>query len=93
MGFAVFARGTSVYDSQDRQRVTAVDVAVQIDGVTFSPGDLVFADEDGLVVVPRAIETAAISAAWSKVHAENVTRNAIREGMKATEAYKKYGVL
>ena len=93
MKFAVFARGTSVYDSQDRQRVIAVDTDVEMDGVTFSAGDLVFADEDGVVVVPQAIEAAAISAAWSKVHAENVTRDAIRDGMKATDAYKKYGVL
>ena len=93
MKFAVFARGTSLYDSQDRQRVIAVDTDVEMDGVTFSAGDLVFADEDGVVVVPQAIEAAAISAAWSKVHAENVTRDAIRDGMKATDAYKKYGVL
>ena len=93
MKFAVFARGTSLYDSQDRQRVIAVDTEVEMDGVTFSAGDLVFADEDGVVVVPQAIEAAAISAAWSKVHAENVTRDAIRDGMKATDAYKKYGVL
>jgi regulator of RNase E activity RraA len=93
MGFAVFARGTCVYDSQNRQRVIDVDVPVEIDGVTFSPGDLVFADLDGVVVVPRAIEEKAIRAAWDKVHAENVTRDAIRGGMKATAAYEKYGVL
>ncbi len=93
MGFAVFARGTCVYDSQNRQRVIDVDVPVAIDGVTFSPGDLVFADLDGVVVVPRAIEEKAIRAAWEKVHAENVTRDAIRGGMKAADAYKKYGVL
>ena len=93
MGFAVFARGTCVYDSQNRQRVIDVDVPVEIDGVTFSPGDLVFADLDGVVVVPRAIEEQAIRAAWDKVHAENITRDAIRAGMKAMDAYKKYGVL
>jgi regulator of RNase E activity RraA len=93
MQFSVFARGTSVYDSQDRQRVIAIDTDVEIDGVTFSAGDLVFADEDGVVVVPQEVEAAAIAAAWSKVHAENVTRDAIRDGMKATDAYKKYGVL
>ena len=91
MGFAVFARGTSVYDSQDRQRVCAIDVEVKIDGVAFASGDLVFADEDGVVVVPGAIEAEAIAAAWQKVHDENITRDAIRDGMKATDAYQKYG--
>lgn len=93
MDFPVFARGASPYDSQNRQRVVDVDVPVEIDGVPFQPGDLVFADEDGVVVVPRRIEQDVIARAWEKVHAENVTRDAIKAGMKATDAYKKYGVL
>jgi 4-hydroxy-4-methyl-2-oxoglutarate aldolase len=93
MGFAVFARGTCVYDSKDRNRVIDVDVPVEIDGVRFSPGDLVFADADGIVVVPQAAEAKVIQAAWNKVHAENEVRDAIRGGMTATEAFAKYGVL
>ena len=93
MGFPVFTRGTCIYDSQNRQRVIDIDVPVEIDGVRFCPGELVFADADGVVVVPAEVESQAIQAAWDKVHAENVTRDAIRDGMKATDAYKKYGVL
>ena len=55
--------------------------------------DLVFADEDGVVVVPKAIESEAIRRAWEKVHAENVVRDSIRNGLKAAEAFEKYGVL
>lgn len=93
MAFPVFARGTCVYDSLNRQRVIDIDVPVTIDNVTFGPGDLVFADQDGVVVVPREVEEEAITRAWKKVHAENITRDAIKAGMKATAAYKKYGVL
>jgi regulator of RNase E activity RraA len=93
MGFAVFARGTSPYDSRDRNRVIDVDVPVEIDGVRFSPGDLVIADADGIVVVPQEMENEAIAAAWEKVNAENVVRDAIAAGMSASEAFKKYGVL
>ena len=93
MGFPDFARGTSPYDSRDRNRVIDVDVPVEIDGVRFSPGDLVIGDADGIVVVPRAVEAEAIQAAWDKVHAENVVRDAIAGGMTATETFKKYGVL
>jgi 4-hydroxy-4-methyl-2-oxoglutarate aldolase len=93
MGFSVFARGTSPYDSRDRNRVVDIDVPIEIGGVRFSPGDFVIADVDGIVVVPREVEGEAIGAAWEKVQAENVVRDAIAGGMTATEAFKKYGVL
>ena len=93
MQFPVFARGACPYDSLNRQRVIDADVPVQIDGVTFSPGDLVIADLDGVVVVPRAVERDVIRAAWQKVSAENEVRDAIRGGMLAVEAFRKYGVL
>jgi regulator of RNase E activity RraA len=91
--FSCFARGTLPYDSRDRQRVVDVDVPVEIGGVRFNPGDLVLADVDGIVVVPQEVEAEAVGRAWEKVHAENEVREAIRAGMKAGEAFEKYGVL
>jgi regulator of RNase E activity RraA len=93
MGFPVYARGACIYDSRDRNRVVDIDVPVEIDGVRFSPGDLVVADADGIVVVPQAVETAVIAAAWEKVHAENTVREAIAAGMTAADAFGKYGTL
>jgi regulator of RNase E activity RraA len=54
MQFPVFARGTSAYDSMNRQRVVDVQISVEIDGVIFNPEDLVIADVDAIVVVPRS---------------------------------------
>jgi regulator of RNase E activity RraA len=93
MNFQVFARSTRVYDSLHRQRVVAIDEPVDIGGVEIHHGDLVFADLDGIVVVPQEIEQEAIASAWQKVHDENEVRDSIRGGMKATAAFKKYGVL
>ena len=93
MGFPVFAQGTCPYDSKDRQRVIDLDVPVEIDGVTFAPGDLVFADEDGVVVVPARVEAAVVRRAWDKAHAENEVRDAIRAGMGAVAAFERFGVL
>lgn len=56
MDFPVFARGASPYDSQNRQRVIEFGIPVEIAGVRFCPGDLVFADLDGVVVVPREVK-------------------------------------
>jgi regulator of RNase E activity RraA len=41
MGFPVFARHLSPYDSMNRQKVVAFDVAIEIDGVAIAPGDIV----------------------------------------------------
>ena len=93
LGFPVFARGACIYDSRDRQRVIDLDVPVEIDGVEFASGDLVLADDDGVVVVPREVEAQALRLAWEKVHAENVVRDEIRGGAKAADVFRKYGVL
>ena len=93
MRFPVYARAPVLYDSRDRQRVIDFDVPVEIDGVAFSPGDLVVADEDGVVVVPRRIETEVVRRAWEKVGAESEVRDAIAAGMLAGEAFRKFGVL
>lgn len=93
MGFPIYARGTCLYDSKDRNRVIDVDVPVEIDGVRIAPGDLVVADQDGVVIVPQAVEAGVLRIAWEKVHAENEVRDAIAGGMTATAAFAKYGVL
>ncbi|MEN9556858.1 MAG: 4-hydroxy-4-methyl-2-oxoglutarate aldolase [Planctomycetota bacterium] len=93
MNFPVFARGTNPYDSRDRQRVIDLDIPVELDGIRFCPGDLVAADEDGVVVVPAAVENQVVRAAWIKAHAENEVRAAIRGGMSATKAFETFGVL
>lgn len=93
MDFPVFARATCIYDSLHRQRVIDVDVPVEIDGVLCSPGDLVFADRDGIVVVPQSVEQKVIELAFAKVTGENKVRDAIRQGMSAVDAYRTFGIL
>jgi len=93
LGFLVFAASVCPRDSLHRQRVVAVDVPIEFGGVTIHPGDLLLADDDGLVVVPRAVEEEALGKAWEKVTAENRVRDEIRAGASVTEVFKKYGVL
>ncbi|HWL07533.1 MAG TPA: RraA family protein [Planctomicrobium sp.] len=91
--FPVYALGTCPLDSQNRQRVLDYDVPVEICGVVVHSGDLVVADEDGIVFVPQAIEQEVLEFARKKVTEENRVREAIRNGMLATEAYARFGVL
>jgi 4-hydroxy-4-methyl-2-oxoglutarate aldolase len=48
---------------------------------------------DGVVIVPRALEAEIIAQALKKARGEKVVRRAIEEGMSATAAFKKFGIL
>ncbi len=89
----VFSRGRFAQDSAVRAKIEAYRCAIEIEGVWVEPGDLVFGDIDGIVVIPRALEAEVVDKAWEKAHTENVVRKAIEAGMSTTEALTKYKVL
>jgi len=93
MAFPVFATGMSPLDSAGRSMVVEYGGTIACGGVIVHEGDLVVGDIDGLVVVPRAVEAAAIEQALAKVEGENRTRAALEQGLTLTEVYAKYGVL
>jgi regulator of RNase E activity RraA len=93
MGFPVFCRGVHPADSLGRLDVAEHDVPVRCGGVLVHPGDLVLADDDGVVAIPQAIAEQALSLAEQKVRGENLVRNALAEGMSVAEAFRRYGVL
>ena len=93
MGFPVFCRGIHPADSLGRLDVTAHDVPIVCGGVAVETNDLILADDDGVVVVPRSIADQALALAEEKVSGENLVRVKLAEGMSVTEAFRKYGVL
>ena len=93
MRFPVFAGGIGPLDSKGRGKVVAIDVPVEVAGACVQPGDLVFGDADGVVVVPRAVEAQVISAALAKVQGENETRNALARGEKLADVFRRHGIL
>ncbi|MDE0482568.1 MAG: RraA family protein [Candidatus Poribacteria bacterium] len=93
MRFPIFTTGISPVDSNGRGEVVAYNVPIECGGVPVNPGDIVFGDADGVVVIPQAVETQVIEAALEKVSGENRTRDALREGATLREVYDKYGIL
>ncbi|MEM6553580.1 MAG: RraA family protein [Planctomycetota bacterium] len=93
MRFPCFARHLCPYDSQHRQRVIDYGCPVQIGETTFHNGDLVIADQDGVVVIPQDVEEQVIDLTIQKMDDENHARQAILNGMPAVEAYDRFGVL
>ena len=68
-------------------------LSIEIEGVWIAPGDLVFADLDGILVVPKQAEQEAISRALEKAAKENMVRAAIEKGMSTVEAFDRFGVM
>lgn len=93
MGFPVFCGGIGPLDSKGRGKMVAMDVPVECAGVRVEAGDLVFADVDGVVVVPAAIEGQVVEAALAKVDGEDRTRAELAQGAKLADVYARYGVL
>ncbi|HEY8548357.1 MAG TPA: RraA family protein [Vicinamibacterales bacterium] len=93
LGFPLFAAGIKPVDSKGRGQVVAWNVPVQCGGVLVSPGDLVFADYDGVVVIPSDMVDAVVRLATEKVTRENHSREELRKGAYLRAVYDKYGVL
>lgn len=93
MGFPVYYAGIRPLDSMGRAMVMAYDVPVSCGGVLVRPGNLIFADFDGIVVVPNEVEETVIAQAKEKVHKENLSTRALLEGKSLREVFTKYGVL
>lgn len=93
LGFPVFATGTKPVDSQGRGIVIDYDIPVLCGGVMVHPGDVIFGDRDGIVVIPGAIIDEVFQLAMDKVTRENHTRDELLEGYTLRQVYDKYGVL
>jgi 4-hydroxy-4-methyl-2-oxoglutarate aldolase len=89
----VFSRGRFCQDSSVRTQVVDFRCMIEIGAVRIEPGDLVFGDLDGVVIVPAALEKEVIIKALEKARGEKVVRKAIEGGMSATDAFAKFGIL
>ncbi len=69
------------------------DCPVDCGGVRVKPGDVVFGDIDGAIVIPKEIADDVIRLALEKVSKEKMTKNELLEGKYLKDVYAKFGVL
>lgn len=89
----VFSRGRYAQDSFVRTQVADYRCTIEVGGVSVVPGDLVFGDIDGVLIIPQALVPEVTWRALKKVRKEKQVRRDIENGMSSTEAFKKYGIL
>lgn len=89
----VFSRGRFAQDSGVRTKVVDYRCRIEVGPVTVQPGDLVFGDLDGVIVIPREHEAEVVERALEKVRGEKLVRKEIEAGMSSAAAFAKYGIL
>jgi regulator of RNase E activity RraA len=93
IGFPVFALGEVPSTSVGHYRFAGSNIPVVCDGVTVSPGDIVTADSDGVVIVPRASAAEVLATAQDMDFKEHSMYAYIEKLKSIEEAVKKFGRL
>jgi regulator of RNase E activity RraA len=93
LGFPTFSYGCYAQDQAVRGKVVDYRVPISIGQARIEPGDILFGDMDGVLVVPRAAENDVFDAALVKARGEKTVRRALEQGMSARQAFETYGIL
>jgi regulator of RNase E activity RraA len=94
LNFPTFSRGRYAQDQRPRGHVVDFRAKIHIGNVEVSPGDIVFGDLDGVVIIPRSIEQDVLREALDRVSREHLLQTAFeKDGMSAVDAVAKYGVM
>lgn len=93
MNYPVFARFKSPASSIGRWDIREYQVTIKIGKVVIHPGDFVFGDTDGVVIIPKEITLSVLEAAEDIFRREAGMREELRNGVSVKDAFGKYGSL
>lgn len=93
IGFPVFALGPVPSTSVGHYRFAGMDTTIVCDGVSVAPGDIVAADQDGVVVVPRKSAAEVLVLAQKLDFSEHSMYSIIEKYHSIEEAVKQFGRL
>jgi regulator of RNase E activity RraA len=93
LNFPTFSKGSYAQDQGPRGKVLDYQTTIEFNGVRVRPGDIIFGDVDGLLIIPKEVEEAAFAGAIEKARGEKNVQKALEEGMSTVEAFKKFGIM
>ncbi len=93
LGFPAFARSRRPIDYRMRMKLAEVGTPVTVYGVVIAPGDLVLADDDGVVVVPQANETDVMERARGRASSESTVLRELLAGDSLRAVWDRHRVL
>ena len=91
--FPVYSMSHRPLDYRGRMKVAEIQTLVTIEGVDIHPGDLLMADNDGVVVIPKKIEEDVLEAARKRVMIESTVLTELQAGSTLREVWDKHHVL
>lgn len=92
--FPTFSLGTYAQDQGPRGKVIDYGVAIEWDHIRISPGDIIFGDRDGVLVIPKEIEEEAFVKAFKKASDEKLVLKTLQsDGMSSVDAFQKFGIM
>ncbi len=93
LNFPTFSFGGFAQDQGPRGKVIDYRVPIEIEGIKINPGDIVYGDRDGIVIVPKEVEVTAFKGAIEKARGEQLVKKALEEGMSTVDAFTKFGIM
>lgn len=93
LNFPTFSYGGYAQDQGPRGKVVDYNVPIEINGIKVNPGDIVYGDRDGVLIVPKEVEEEAFNGAIEKARGEQLVKKALEEGMSTVDAFNKYGIM
>jgi regulator of RNase E activity RraA len=93
MGYPVFAAFRCSASSIGRWNIREYQAPIKIGATVIHPGDFVFGDIDGVVIVPKDIVPEILACAEDVYAREGAMREDLRRGVPIKDAYAKYGSL
>jgi regulator of RNase E activity RraA len=93
LDFPTFSFGGYAQDQGPRGKVIDYRVPIKIEGIKINPGDIVYGDRDGVLIVPKEVEKEAFIGAIEKARGEELVKKALENGMSTVDAFNKFGIM
>ncbi|SHF22607.1 Regulator of RNase E activity RraA [Marinitoga hydrogenitolerans DSM 16785] len=91
LDFPVFSKGYCSKDVRKRATLESINKPIKIEGVQIKPGDLIFGDIEGIIVIPKKFENIILKKAIERIKNEKGILNNILEDFSIVEIIDKNG--